>query len=59
MTSTEQTLAAKRAERKAAGLYVRITTDAEPFDYYPATQAAKADFIRRALAKGRTILEGA
>lgn len=57
--TTDQILEAKKAERKAAGLYVRVTTPQGPFDYYPATKAKKAEFIRLSLADGRTILEGA
>lgn len=54
--TTEQLIEAKKAERKAEKLHVRITTDSEPFDYYPANEAAKAKFISDALAAGRTIL---
>lgn len=37
------------ARRKANGLHVRIRNrDGNDFNYYPATQAQKEDFLRRA-----------
>jgi ribosomal protein L34 len=44
-------------DRKAKGLHVRyIDISGEENNYYPATDAQKADFIRRATKAGRKVL---
>lgn len=51
-------LLAAMARRTVTGMKVVMqTNDGEPFTYWPKTAAQKADFIRRALKTGATILE--
>lgn len=57
--NVEQMMEAKKAERKAQGLFVRIAVDDAIgyFDYYPNSFERKADYIRKTLARGVKILE--
>lgn len=53
---TPEILKQVMARREAAGLHVTMTrADGSIFNYYPATDVQKWDFVQRAVQKGATV----